>query len=209
MRLVLISDTHCQLSKMELPDGDLLIHAGDLTYQGNITEVAQESKALNKLISKYTRGIILTAGNHDLMAERNPQLFRDMMGDVKVLIHESAEIEGIKIFGSPYTPWFHNWAFNVDRAELNSYWDQIPTDTNILVTHGPPMGILDMTPRGEAVGCSDLYIKTQSLPDLSHHIFGHIHEGYGTKQVGKVTYINASSCNGQYKPLNKPIVINA
>jgi Icc-related predicted phosphoesterase len=137
---------------------------------------------------------------------------------IKLLIHESIEIGGFKIFGSPYTPFFHNWAFNIFRGEgLVEKWSQIPDDTQVLITHGPPMGILDevISFNGkkcewevEKVGCAALYNRIQELKSLKLHIFGHIHPGAGTKQINGVTYINASTCNEQYKPVNGPMIFS-
>lgn len=205
MRVVCISDTHMQLDNIKIPDGDLLIHAGDLTYGGTVQEVSQEAYKLEKLLPKFTHGIVLIPGNHDHLAEDNEQLFKEILGNVQTLVHESVTIDGHKIFGSPYTPWFHDWAFNVHRGNLKLFWDQIPEDTEILVTHGPPYKILDKCPNGH-VGDAEILERIKQLPKLSKHIFGHIHESHGVENIGNVNYINASSCNGQYKPVNKPII---
>jgi len=217
MKIVGISDTHCRLRKMELPEGDMLIHSGDLTFQGNIAEISQELRELERLKSKY-KYIIFVDGNHDWLGQRNPELMRQMCKDAGIIYlqDESVEIEGIKIYGSPWQPAFCNWAFNLPRGEkLKAKWAMIPNDTNILVTHSPPYGILDTVERWngpncefdlEHVGCEELYLRVMELPNLKFHQFGHIHKDYGTIQMGNTTFINASSCNEAYKPVNKPIV---
>lgn len=134
------------------------------------------------------------------------------------LDHSSININGFEVFGSAYTPFFFDWAYNVQRGEpIKKLWAQIPDNTNILVTHGPPMNILDPVERFvpgkgemgiEHVGCVDLYNRIQELKELKLSIFGHIHLGHGQVQINNVTYINASICTEDYKPTNKPIIID-
>lgn len=208
MNIVAISDTHCRLRKIEVPDGDLLIHAGDLTFQGNIQEIGQELRELGRIAKRFKYGCVFICGNHDWLGERNPALMKQMAIDngLTYLDHSSVQIEGLNIFGSPYTPEFHNWAFNVDRAALKPYWDVIPDDTNILITHGGPMGTLDEVEM-EHVGCYDLKNRIKELRQLKLHIFGHIHGSYGHIKVGDVNFINASICTEQYAPVNEPLII--
>lgn len=220
MKIISISDTHCRLRKVRVPEGELLLHAGDLTFSGDIPEMSQELRELGRVAKEFKHGCIVIPGNHDRLGEWNPTLLKQMCVDqgLTLLVHESIEIEGFKIFGSPYTPLFHNWAFNIFRGEgLAEKWAQIPDDTNILMTHGPAMGILDevTTFNGkncewevENVGCLDLYNRIQQLKNLKLHVFGHIHPAAGSKQINGVTYINASTCNEQYKPINPPIIFS-
>jgi Icc-related predicted phosphoesterase len=220
MKLVLISDTHCRLRNFTVPDGDLLLHAGDLTFSGNVQEISQELRALGRIAKKFKHGCVLIAGNHDWLGERNPALMKQMCEDegLTYLDHSSVNIEGFAIFGSAYTPEFGNWAFNVPRGQpLKEKWAQIPDNTDILISHGPPLSILDGVERFngqnqeyeiEHVGCADLYFRIQELKQLKLHLFGHIHGGYGTKIVGTKTFVNASICTEQYKPTNDPIVID-
>lgn len=209
MKLVLISDTHCRLEDVTIPEGDLLIHAGDLTFQGSIQEVSKEAQQLAAIRHRFTHGIIFVPGNHDWGFERNEGLFRDIMDTTRVLINEAVTIDGHNFYGSPVSPSFCNWAFNVDRGpEIAQVWDRIPADTNVLITHGPPYGSRDACPDGARVGCVDLAERIKSLPDLRLHVFGHIHHSYGTRLEGNVHYINASICTEKYKPTNQPIIIN-
>jgi len=197
------------LNKVSLPDGDLLIHSGDATSVGQIIDIVKFNQELGGIKTKYKHGIIFIPGNHDFLFERNQQLARDIMTNAKVLIDESVEIEGIKIYGSPWQPEFNNWAFNLPRGEaLKQRWSTIPDDTNILVTHGPPYGILDKCPDGSLVGCEELYKRVFELKQLKLHQFGHIHHAWGTKQIDNITFINASICTENYKPTNKPWIIN-
>ncbi len=196
-----------------------MLHAGDLTFKGDVQEISQELRELGRIAKNFKYGCVFICGNHDWLGERNPALMKQMALDegLTYLDHSSIEIEGLKIFGSAYTPEFCNWAYNVNRAELNKYWAQIPDDTQILITHGPPMNILDPVERYnpkicefeiECVGCWDLYSRIQDLKQLQLHVFGHIHAGYGQVKKGNVTYINASICTEAYKPTNAPIVVD-
>lgn len=213
MKLVTISDTHCQLDKVEIPDGDILIHAGDLTYRGTIDEISKELQILKEKTKNFKHRILI-CGNHDWLGEYNPNLMRQLCEDSQItyLCDESIEVEGKKIYGSPYQPEFCNWAFNLDRRDdsLPLKWAQIPDMTDILVTHGPPYGILDTVKPSSQIhlGCVHLYNRIVKMSNLKYHIFGHIHGGYGTYKstICNTTFINASICNEQYKPINKPIV---
>lgn len=219
MKIVAISDTHCQVSKVELPDGDTLIHAGDLTYRGSVQEITKELDDLEEKAQNF-RNIVVIDGNHDWLGQYNEDLMRKLCGDRKIIyLRDSFEIvDGIKIYGSPWQPEFCNWAFNLPRgAALKAKWDLIPQDTDVLVTHGPPHGILDGVERWngkscgwdiEHVGCEELYKKVMSIPTLKLHIFGHIHCGQGDIKVGNTTFINASICTEQYKPTNSPYIVN-
>lgn len=216
MKVVAISDTHCQLEKVIIPDGDLLIHSGDLTYRGNLPEISKELILLKEK-GKNFKKIVLICGNHDWLGEKNPSLMRQLCEDngIEYLDHSSIEFEGFKIFGSAYTPEFFNWAFNVPRGEeLKEKWALIPDDTNILVTHGPPYGVRDWVQKFdqytgkvgvEIVGCQDLSDRIAQLKQLKTHVFGHLHDGYGTSVINGVTYVNAATCNERYDPVNKAI----
>jgi hypothetical protein len=113
----------------------------------------------------------------------------------------------IKIYGTPWQPWFHDWAFNVARDKISPYWDKIPLDTDILITHGPPMGILDLTLYGDTPGCASLLTYVEKIkPAL--HVFGHIHEAYGTTRQADTMFVNASVCTRRYIPSNKPVIVD-
>lgn len=221
MRLVLLSDTHTR-NNFEVPDGDILIHAGDATFQGNYAEVFDFARWYSKFPHEYK---LFVAGNHDWGFQRQPEIFRGMIQDVGIIYLEDSriEIEKIKIYGSPYSPEFCNWAFGYSRYDGESIrkWAMIPDDTQILITHGPPKGIGDrtlpyecVTPYGieyeppRHVGCHDLLNRINELKDLRLHVCGHIHAAYGVTKIGNVTYANASICRENYRPDNAPIVID-
>ena len=211
MKIVCISDTHNQLEKINIPSGDLLIHAGDLTGHGSTNETIRELDKLAKH-SKNFKHIVLISGNHDWLGEKQPEKMKTLCKErgLVYLDHSSIRLLGFNIFGSPYTPEFYNWAFNVQRGEdIRKKWDQIPRDTDILVTHGPPYEILDWVDRdgGLHVGCEEL-LNTISDLNIKLHVFGHIHCAYGKEELDDTWFVNASSCDESYNPTNPPIVID-
>ena len=210
MRIIAISDTHCQLEKIKIPKGDILIYAGDLTYAGRITDVIKELDILKEKTKGFQR-VLLTCGNHDWLGEQDPMLMEQVCKDrgITYLCDSSIEINNVKFYFSPYQPEFNNWAFNLPRGTaLERKWSAIPSDVDVLVTHGPPYGILDLRPDGRRVGCMHLRKRIFELNNLKYHIFGHIHGGYGKLYQGGVHYRNVSVCTEEYLPINKPTVIN-
>jgi len=210
MKIIAISDTHCQLNKIKLPYGDILIHSGDLTNRGSIQEIAKELNELKKYKDQFKK-IILIAGNHDLLSEENPNLMKQMCIDngIEYLCDSGYEIDGIKIWGSPVQPEFNDWAWNRNSFEIIKHWNAIPDDINILVTHGPPYGILDQTTyangdlRPGFLGCPRLLERIKELKDLDLHFFGHIHHPGGQQKhlFGKSFY-NCAICDEIYCPTN-------
>ena len=210
MKIVLISDTHCQLNRVNIPDGDLLIHCGDATNQGSIQEIIQFNEHLGMIENKFEYGIVVTPGNHDFLAEKNPGLYRSMITNAQVRIHEPIKFGELNFFLSPFSPEFCNWAFNVKRGTaIKRYWDQIPNDTNVLITHGPPHNFLDLCPDGFKAGCKDLFNRILELEHLELHAFGHIHHQGGQMiNFNGVTFVNAAVCDERYKPTNSAVVID-
>lgn len=206
MKLVIISDSHCQMSKIALPDGDVLIHAGDATYTGSVEQIQQFNEALGKIKHRY-KHILFVPGNHDWLFETRPKKARELMTNATVLIDEEIIIEGKKFYGSPWQPEFCAWAFNVPRGPLIAKkWDLIPDKVDVLITHGPVKGILDTCPDGFRAGCEELWKKVMEIkPEL--HICGHIHHSYGMQNFNSTTFINASICDEQYMTTNKPFVV--
>lgn len=210
MRIVCVSDTHCQLDRVIVPEGDVLLHAGDLTYTGSIKQMAHELYVLGQLRKRF-RAVAFICGNHDWLGEKDPTVLRCMAEDYGLtwLQDEVVEVEGISIYGSAWTLEFYNWAFNMDRHDgtPERIWGKIPDDTDVLLTHGPSYGNLDDHPAGR-LGCAALSRAVDRVrPKL--HVFGHIHHSYGRK-VGAdgVTYVNASACDESYSPVNPPIVVD-
>lgn len=211
MKLVCISDLHNHF--ITPPEGDLLLIAGDLTGMGRASEIEAAGLWLDRIVDRYTHGIVLTAGNHDWLTERDPvralELLNPFYNDkIQYLVRNTCEVAGLKIYGSPDTPEFCNWAWNRTAHELHALWSAIPEGVDIVVTHGPPYGILDKVPRGELVGCKYLRKELFERVKPKAHVFGHIHLGHGTQEVDGIHFINASICTEEYEPINKPIILD-
>lgn len=233
-RIVCISDTHGRHADLVVPEGDILVHAGDLCSHGELHEISVFGRWLARQPHKHK---VLIAGNHDFPFERNKCLARDTLDygldyaeNVHYLQDDGVTLEGLRIWGAPWQPRFHDWAFNLDRGEaLAEKWALIPEDTDILVTHGPPAGHLDRTlvdpgPPGGFwneghVGCVDLLARLEQLR-VRLHVFGHIHEGYGQTPLRRrrslypepvtpaTLCVNASICTLDYRPTNPPTVVD-
>lgn len=212
MKAVFLSDTHNLHDRIEVPEGDLLVHAGDATMRGRLEEVLAFDAWLETLPHRHK---VVVAGNHDFLFERRPGEARQALRNAVYLQDSGVEIEGVAIWGSPWQPWFHDWAFNLPRGgSLREVWSLIPEGTDLLVTHGPPYGILDEvvpTPHAPAppdphVGCEELLAAVRRIRPRVH-LFGHIHEAYGMEVHDGVTFVNASNCNRAYQPVNPPIVL--
>ena len=204
MKIVFISDTHGQHRKLKnLPKADLIIHGGDVSKLGQAHEVEDFIHWFLRL--DYAHKIFI-AGNHDFYFEDYSFDFiqKKLTSNCHYLCNSGVEIEDVKIWGSPVTPTFFNWAFNVDRGKpIQKYWNMIPSNTDILVTHGPVGGILDRTTSNINAGCEDL-LKTVNKVQPKFHLFGHIHEAYGKEKVNETTYFNGSLLNEYYNLVNNP-----
>ena len=205
MRLVCMSDTHGTGRDVVVPDGDVLVHAGDLTSRGSVHQIAREVEWLRALPHRHK---VVIAGNHDFAFQLDARAARAVMEGVVYLEDEEAVLEGVRFYGSPWQPTFFDWAFNLDRgAPIRAKWDRIPTGTDVLVTHGPPMGVGDRTRAGTLVGCADLTAAVARVRPRVH-VFGHIHEAYGALERDGTRFVNASTCDVHYRPVNPPIVID-
>lgn len=200
MKFLAISDTHNQHEKLILPEADVIIHAGDVTGRGTPDEVFAFLKWFGQLDFQYR---IFIAGNHDWFFE---DLEDPNFEGVIYLNDTGVKIDNINIWGSPIQPKFDNWAFNRNRGEqINKHWQLIPVSTDLLITHGPPFGYLDMNAKMQRVGCVDL-LKRIAEVKPKVHVFGHIHEDYGVKKNDQDTqFINASVLNENYINSNQPI----
>lgn len=212
MKLVIISDTHNKHDQLTLPDGDVLIHCGDATGRGSIAETGKFFQWLEKLPYKHK---IFIAGNHDFFFENKSEINEAIKqaflvvngGSIHYLEDSGVTIDGINFWGSPWQPTFHDWAFNLDsESALAQKFDLIPKDTQVLITHGPPYGILDQCPDGRRVGSQALYQSVMEVkPEV--HCFGHIHHSAGMYLFNGTTFVNAASLNEQYLVANEPVVI--
>ena len=210
-KIVFISDTHSYTP--EIPEGDILIHSGDYSSGlGTKKHLRDFLEWLESMEDKFDR-IIFIAGNHDFYCETNPDGAKRLVDQTNIIMLNDSgiEIDGIKIWGSPISPEFCSWAFNRKRGDqIQKHWDLIPNDTDILITHGPPYGILDECRYHNGnphQGCENLKNEVVNRIKPKIHCFGHIHEAYGEKHINNIHFINASTCNLSYYPINKPIVV--
>lgn len=181
MKIWHISDTHTYTNMLSLPaDIDMVIHSGDATnYRDpykNEKEMRDFITWLDKLPVKHK---VFVAGNHDTSIENNlvTKYEFENLG-IHYLYMNTIEIEGLKLWGSPYCPTFGNWSFMKSRESIGrKVWDFMDTEADIVITHTPPKGILDLSYHGkdlEFCGCNSLLHKIMEVQPLLH-CFGHIH----------------------------------
>jgi Icc-related predicted phosphoesterase len=226
IRFVCISDTHTSADEIKIPEGDVLIFSGDFTYSGKLSEVEKFKSFLSSIPHKYK---VMIAGNHDLSFDKvkyhnlrkHPKLkmvYPESIEDFKnsfikgvdgliYLENSSINLFGYNIYGSPYTPIYQNWAFMKPDRDLLEIWKDIPDNTDILITHGPPKFIGDFD-RDIYAGSLTLLQEIQNRIKPKYHIFGHIHEGYGVYSDGITTFINCAIMNVDYNPENSPLVFD-
>jgi Icc-related predicted phosphoesterase len=230
VRIVCISDTHgFHEFKGGLPRADILLHAGDFSFRGLPDEISRFNSFLRGLTTAHK---IIIAGNHDLSFDRynysrhwrrfghekqhnREEMIANLLENVSgghYLEDEAIQLFGYKFYGSPWQPEFCDWAFNETRgSHIRQHWKKIPSDTEVLITHGPALGHSDRCRSGQLAGCYDLLMQIQQRIRCKYHISGHIHESYGiTADQNNTVYINASSCNYDYdkNKLNPPVVFD-
>jgi Icc-related predicted phosphoesterase len=220
MRITFISDTHAKHNQVtsSLPGGDVLIHAGDISNKGYPTEIQDFIKWFST-IENYTHKIFI-AGNHDFGCQDEVLAVQELLrlnpgseylyDDMFLIGDESVDYDDmVKVWGSPWQPEFYNWAFNLPRqgAELKEVWNMIPSDVDILITHGPPYGHLDYVAYSKQnVGCELLRDRIDLIkPKI--HVFGHIHSSYGYKFDGTTHFFNAAVLDERYNFTQKPLSV--
>ena len=223
-KITLISDTHTKHKQIhhDLPGGGILIHAGDFMNAGyNPMEAIEFFQWYDKIVTYDTK--IFIAGNHDRYMQNEPEEVKGLLTGYKTIEYlQDEELalyfdgpngdmpeENVRIYGSPWQPEFFNWAFNLPRhgEEMKAKCDAIPDNTDILITHGPPFGYLDI-PGGQSirVGCEMLRERVDTIrPKI--HVFGHIHGSAGYYFNGHTHFINASVLNERYEYTNLPLTI--
>ncbi len=206
MDITFISDTHGLHDRLKLNPGTVLVHAGDITEYGTEEEGVE---FLDWFTSQPFTYKIFIGGNHDLFLESLTlrEMKKLISANIIYLQNNGTVIEGIKFWGSPVTPYFLGMAFNErEGKEISKTWNKIPFDTDILITHGPPKGILD-----SGMGCDELLLQINKVrPKI--HCFGHVHGHNGMESYNTTKFINASMVNrlnplenATYKLIGKPI----
>lgn len=225
MRIILISDTHNIhnnkdlnekiINSINIDDTNILIHSGDFTYVGKIDEVSNFIQWFENL--KGFDYKIFISGNHELTFENKPEWLLKLLDESKLKQSNCVYLEdkefifkNVKFYGSPWQPWFYNWAFNLPRngKELDKVWEKIPENTDVLITHSPPYGILDKTNMTKGnTGCERLLERLNNIkPKI--HVFGHIHSARNIIETEDTLYINASILNDKYDYKYNPIIID-
>lgn len=211
IKIVAVADTHREYRKIVIPKVDICIHAGDIDLYRYKREFDDFNDWLGELPTRFN---ICIGGNHDgFLEDRGFNWVKENLTNGIYLENSEVVIEGIKFWGSPITPEFYDWSFMRKRGEeINHYWKLIPSDTTVLVTHGPPYGVLDKTTmangdEGSSEGCLDLLNRVKELKQLKFHCFGHMHRNGGkTIKIGNTTFINASVMDESYELVNFPII---
>ena len=217
-RITAISDTHGKHKQLNgfLPGGDILIHSGDISSMGHNHEITNFCKWFDG-IDNYDLKVFI-AGNHDYGFQQRADEVMEIVNSYKTIDYlqddwigfQKDDLQEIRIWGSPWQPEFYSWAFNLPRngKELETKWNEIPTDTDILITHGPAWGYVDTVigryENSGHLGCEKLIDRITTI-NIPIHICGHIHTGYGTQTNGETRFINASILNEQYNFTQKPI----
>jgi len=206
MKIVIFSDTHGKHRDIVLPEADLMICAGDMTIYGSRTELLKFAEWFGEQPGEIK---LATPGNHDFcFQDRRRVQAENILGnhEIHTVIDGTATVYGLNIYLSPWTPTFGDWAFMQDDDLLGYRWKMIPDDTDILVTHGPPFGILDETVAGPHAGSKTLRHRVLGS-EIALHAFGHIHEGHGSIVLAKQSFHNVSICDFFYDPTNEPLYI--
>lgn len=204
LKIVHLSDTHNKHKDiLNIDDGDIIIHSGDATGMGYLSEVTSFLTWFGSLPHKHK---IFVAGNHDWLFDEDPVLANQLSIDNGIiwLQNEAITIDGIKFYGTADQPVFFDWAFNKNSHELLHSYVNIPDDTDVLITHCPPKGMLDYTinrynPQGVHVGSEELNIHLLRLKNLKAHLFGHIHYSSGQKLHDGIIYSNGAICDESYR----------
>lgn len=204
-KICAISDTHGKDMWLDLPKCDILLFCGDF----GIFDKSSLSYANYWFGKQDATHKIFVSGNHDRYLEiLGKEKCKELFTNVTYLQDEMVAIEGLRIYGSPWTPIFNNWAFMKPRGskDLQEIWAKIPENLDFLVTHGPPYQILDESYRGENCGCEILHREVFKKKP-KHSVFGHIHGSYGNKKVNNIHFYNCSVLDEDYKMTNNPTII--
>lgn len=218
MKLVFLSDVHNRIARMRIPAGDVLVITGDLTMQGTTKELIKFNADIGMIRKQGGyKEVVVIAGNHDMVAEEDYYMTKSLLGNAIYLEDEPLELYGYKWYGSPWTPYCGEWAFQFHNQDMAMRcWSKIPEDTEILLTHTPPHGTLDTEPHGfrlpsdegwPNLGDRILRDRLSKLKKLKVHAFGHIHGGHGRQVKNGITFINGASLERDYTTVQTPEVV--
>lgn len=206
LQLVLLSDTHEQHAEVDVPPGDILIHAGDFTmFSRSLRSIIGFNDWLGELPH---RSKLLAPGNHDFWLEADASR-RSLLSNATVLINESADIDGLRFWGSPVTP-LYGGAFGRSSVEdRRRLYASIPEDVDVLITHGPPLGILDVSPGSDYHQGDHVLLEAVQRVRPKLHVFGHVHLDKGSPRILEsehTTFVNAALL-GPAGAIDKPPIV--
>lgn len=194
MRILHISDTHGQHHQLsDMPRADVIVHSGDISFAGSEDEAFDFIQWFSSLPYTYK---VFIAGNHDnCLHEAN---IEGLPENCFYMYHSSVVINGLKFHGMPL------FMEDIISGNYDESFQKIPDDTDILMTHQPPYGILDNSANIH-YGDRDLL---QTVMDIRprYHLFGHIHDAYGMEKGKDTLFANASIVDVHYRLLNKPFL---
>ncbi len=206
MKLCIISDTHGKHKQLDLSDceADVIIHCGDVSNIGRENEIKDFLNWFSKL-NQFKHKIFI-AGNHDFYFDNFKSYYEDKIPKNVIYLEDCGVlIDGLFFYGTPYQKQYGDWAFNLRDEALKMHYNTLPEKIDILITHTPPLGILDAV-GSERTGTNYLYENIMRIkPKIN--CFGHIHEQYGVCFENGVKFINASILNEKYEVANKPIIV--
>jgi len=197
MRLTIISDTHGEQDKLGRLSGDVLIHCGDMFNMFNQSD--DDFDRMDAWFGEHDFDLILcTGGNHDFELQKRSSYVDSPFKNAVYLEGSSHVHKGITFFGAPWMPDLFGQAFFTKGQELSKKWSDIPDNVDVLITHTPPAGILDVSSRGRTLGCQHLLAAVErTQPTI--HCFGHVHASSGVHKNHKTTFVNAALVDSQYK----------
>ena len=206
MRIVVVSDTHGSHEELGILSGDLLIHCGDFCdgFNPNIADIENVDRWFSK---QNFDSILCVGGNHDFVAQDLEASNKPVFQNATYLTDRAITFGGLNIYGAPWVPQLDRWAYFLFDDELKQKWKLIPENTDILITHTPPLGILDKPRSGMSIGCSFLRAEIENL-QLLVHCFGHVHASYGQLNSGNTKFINATVVDSHFVVANKPVTID-
>lgn len=184
LRLVCLSDTHNQLARVSIPDGDVFIHCGDAV---NFWSSRRDLRRFNRLVGNLPHPHkLFVSGNHCVCLDENrPDLSQEMLSNMLYVQDQLVEIEGVRFYGSPWRPrrgcFYPSEAFGFDHRRIGEEkWSRIPSGVDVLLTHSPPFGVLDYSARhGARLGCLQLLREELRRVRPRLHLFGHVHDSAG------------------------------
>jgi len=202
LQLTIISDTHGQHQKLGKLTGEVLIHCGDMFNMFNQSH--EDFDRMDDWFGEQDFDLILcTGGNHDFELQKRSLYVDNPFRNAVYLGGISYQYGGVTFFGAPWVPELYGQAFYTEDADLAGNWADIPEEVDVLITHTPPLGILDVSSGGLVLGCRYLMEAIERTRPIIH-CFGHVHGSSGIHRAGGITYVNAALVTSQYELTHQP-----